>query len=65
MILNEEKRAKLVEVLALREEAATGAGAPALSASNIAPAAPSPAPSTPLMSCLWLPLGLLLLQPPL
>jgi len=30
--MKEDKRARLHEVLALREEAATGAGAPALSA---------------------------------
>jgi len=47
MVLNEEKRAKLADVLALREEGATGAGASTL-APNIAPAAPSPAPSAPL-----------------
>jgi len=53
MVLNEEKWARLAEVLALREEATTGAGAPALSTPNIAlatiaPAAPSSALSTPL-----------------
>jgi len=47
MVLNEEKRAKLAEVLVLCEEAATDAGALTL-ASNIALVAPSPAPSTPL-----------------
>ena len=47
MVLNEEKRAKLAEVLALREEATTGVGASTL-APNIAPVAPFPAPSAPL-----------------
>jgi len=48
MVLNQEKRPSLAEVLTLREEAAIGAGAPALSAPNVALAAPSPAPSAPL-----------------
>jgi len=47
MVLNKEKQARLVEVLALHEEVAAGAGASTL-APNIAPAAPSPAPSAPL-----------------
>ena len=47
MVLNEEKRTKLAEVLALREEATTGAGASTLPP-NIAPAAPSLALSAPL-----------------
>jgi len=46
-MLNEEKRARLAKVLALCEEAAAGLGASTL-APNIAPTAPSPAPSTPL-----------------
>jgi len=46
MVLNEEKRARLAEVLALCEEAITGVGAPALSVPNIAPATPFPTPSS-------------------
>jgi len=48
MVLNEEKRARLAKVLALREEAATDASVPALSIPNVVLVTPSPAPSAPM-----------------
>jgi len=48
MVLNEEKRVKLVEVLALREEAIADVGASTLLVQPTNQAVPSPTPSAPL-----------------
>jgi len=60
-VLSKEKRARLAEVMALREEAAIGVGASAPSAPNVVLAAPSLAPSAPLVA---VPLAAVTASPP-
>jgi len=50
MVLNEKKRARLAEVLALRQDAAAGAGASAPSAPPTNQVVPSPTPLAPIVA---------------